>query len=70
MPRRLPVRPAKVFGNFFVLIVLSVIALVYYTSVVVVWAPKAMVKDKVDYRVLAFLVVYNFLFFMLLWSFF
>lgn len=66
MPRRLPVRPAKVFGNFFVLIVLSVIALVYYTSVVVVWAPRAE-KDK---RVVAFLVVYNFLFFMLLWSFF
>ena len=66
MPRRLPVRPAKVFGNFFVLIVLSVIALIYYTTVFVVWAPRA----EKDNRVLAFLVVYNFLFFMLLWSFF
>lgn len=40
MPRRLPVRPAKVFGNFFVLLVLSVIALIYYTFVVIVWAPR------------------------------
>ena len=41
MPRRLPVRPAKVFGNLFVLLVLSVIALVYYTFVFVVWGPRA-----------------------------
>ena len=41
MPRRLPVRPAKVFGNFFVLLVLSVIALIYYTFVFVVWGPRA-----------------------------
>ena len=40
MPRRLPVRPAKVFGNFFVLLVLSVIALIYYTFVFVVWGPR------------------------------
>jgi len=40
MPRRLPVRPAKVFGNFFVLLVLSVIGLIYYTFVVIVWAPR------------------------------
>ena len=66
MPRRLPVRPAKVFGNFFVLFVLCVMALVYYTYVFVIWAPKA---DK-DSRIIAMLVVYNFLFFMLLWSFF
>lgn len=31
MPRRLPVRPAKVFGNFFVLIVLTIILTIYYT---------------------------------------
>ena len=41
MPRRLPVRPAKVFGNLFVLLVLSVIALIYYTFVFVVWGPRA-----------------------------
>ena len=40
MPRRLPVRPAKVFGNFFVLLVLSVIALIYYAFVFVVWGPR------------------------------
>ena len=41
MPRRLPVRPAKVFGNLFVLLVLSVTALIYYTFVFVVWGPRA-----------------------------
>ena len=41
MPRRLPVRPAKVFGNFFVLIVLSMISFIYYTYVFVVWGPRA-----------------------------
>ena len=41
MPRRLPARPAKVFGNFFVLIVLSMISFIYYTYVFVVWGPRA-----------------------------
>ena len=41
MPRRLPVRPAKVFGNFFVLIVLSVMALIYYSFVFVLYGPRA-----------------------------
>lgn len=41
MPRRLPVRPAKVFGNFFVLIVLCLMAFIYYTYIFVVWGPRA-----------------------------
>lgn len=41
MPRRLPVRPAKVFGNFFVLVVLSIMALIYYTYTFIVWGPRA-----------------------------
>ena len=41
MPRRLPVRPAKVFGNFFVLIVLSMISFIYYTYVFIIWGPRA-----------------------------
>jgi len=41
MPRRLPVRPAKVFGNFFVLIVLCLMAVVYYTFVFVIFGPRA-----------------------------
>ena len=41
MPRRLPVRPAKVFGNFFVLIVLCLMAVVYYTFVFVLFGPRA-----------------------------
>ena len=41
MPRRLPVRPAKVFGNFFVLIVLCLMSIVYYTFVFVIFGPRA-----------------------------
>lgn len=41
MPRRLPVRPAKLFGNLFVLIVLSLISFIYYAYVIVVWGPRA-----------------------------
>jgi hypothetical protein len=42
MPRRLPVRPAKLIGNLFVLFVLLVIALIYYTYVGIVWGPRIM----------------------------
>jgi hypothetical protein len=41
MPRRLPVRPAKVFGNFFVLIVLCIMATIYYSFVFVIMGPRA-----------------------------
>lgn len=47
MPRRLPVRPAKVFGNFFVLIVLSVMALIYYSFVFVLYGPRAESKSYI-----------------------
>ena len=40
MPRRLPVRPAKIIGNLFVLFVLLVIGLIYYTYVALVWGPR------------------------------
>ena len=66
MPRRLPVRPAKVFGNFFVLVVLAIMALIYFTYTFVVWGPRA----QSDSRVIALLIIYNLIFFMLLWSFF
>lgn len=66
MPRRLPVRPAKVFGNFFVLIVLSLMGFIYYTYIFVLWGPRA--ED--DPRVIGLLILYNVVFFMLLWSFF
>ena len=48
MPRRLPVRPAKVFGNFFVLIVLCVISLIYYVHTFVVWIPRAKGKSQLS----------------------
>lgn len=41
MPRRLPVRPAKIIGNLFVLFVLTVIGSIYYAFVVEVWGPRA-----------------------------
>jgi len=34
-------RPAKVFGNLFVLIVLLLMSLIYYVYVFVVWVPRA-----------------------------
>ena len=75
MPRRLPVRPAKVFGNFFVLIVLAIISVVYYTYMFVVWGPRAESKLNRsnlidDAKVIALLIFYNVVFVLLLWSFF
>ncbi len=66
MPRRLPVRPAKVLGNFFVLVALSMMCFIYYMFVFVLWAPRAE-KDQFAFGLL---IVYNFLFLMLVWSFF
>lgn len=51
MPRRLPVRPAKVFGNFFVLMVLCIMFFVYYTFVFVVYAPKAKGKLSLSWLI-------------------
>ena len=44
MPRRLPVRPAKVFGNFFVLIVLCLMSFIYYVFIFLIYGPKAQCK--------------------------
>ena len=66
MPRRLPVRPAKVLGNFFVLIALSMMGFIYYMFVFVLWAPRAE-KDSFAFGLL---ICYNFLFLMVVWSFF
>ena len=44
MPRRLPVRPAKIIGNLFVLFVMTVIAFQYYTFVFLVWGPRSIGK--------------------------
>ena len=41
MPRRLPVRPAKIVGNLFVLFVTGIISFVYYTYVFIVWGPRS-----------------------------
>ena len=41
MPRRLPVRPAVIIGNIFVVLITSVICFIYYTYMFVVWLPKA-----------------------------
>lgn len=55
MPRRLPVRPAKVFGNFFVLVVLALMGLIYYTFVFVIYAPKAKGKSPPDISAILFI---------------
>ena len=46
MPRRLPLRPAKVAGNLFVMFLFCFIAFVYYTYVFRVWAPKILCKFR------------------------
>ena len=66
MPRRLPVRPAKVLGNFFVLMAMSMMAFIYYMFVIVLYVPRA----EKDATVFSLLIVYNFLFLMTVWSFF
>ena len=40
MPRRLPVRPAKLIGNLFVIFVLLIIGMIYYSYVGVIWGPR------------------------------
>ena len=66
MPRRLPVRPAKIIGNFFVLFVLIVIGVIYYAFVFEIWGPRA--KDYIS--VVVMLVFFHVLFVLLVWSFF
>ena len=44
MPRRLPVRPAKLIGNLFVLAALTLIFTVYYVYVGIIMGPKVMGK--------------------------
>lgn len=46
MPRRLPIRPAKIIGNIFVLLVTMVLGLIYYTYVWVVYGPKLQGKSS------------------------
>ena len=48
MPRRLPVRPAKIIGNIFVCIVLSYICTVYYFYVFKLWGPRLHGKYKLN----------------------
>jgi len=64
MPRRLPVRPGKILGNVFVLLVVLVMASIYYTYVQV-WGPRAYNSIPV----MLLLVTFNLLFIMLVWSF-
>ena len=46
MPRRLPVRPAKLIGNLFVLAALTLIFTIYYVYVGVLMGPRAVGKSK------------------------
>jgi len=65
MPRRLPIRTAKVIGNMFVLLVFIVIGFIYFTFMKV-WLSR--VKDH--WSVYLLLEIFNMLFVMLIWSFF
>lgn len=80
MPRRLPVRPAKLIGNLFVLFVLMIISLLYYVYVIVLWGPRAVSKylhtpitqsPSIDsILVMVLLAFFHVLFVFLIWSFF
>ena len=48
MPRRIPIRPAKLIGNFFVLFVLLVIAMIYYSCTFLIWLPKITKNGKFE----------------------
>jgi hypothetical protein len=64
MPRRLPVRPGKLLGNVFVLLVAAVMTFIYYTFISV-WGPRA----SQSIWVMLMLVVFNLIFVLLVWSF-
>ena len=75
MPRRLPVRPAKIIGNIFVLFGLGVIGTLYYTYVFIVWGPKCIsniiILNTVDnFPVMLLLTFFHVFFILLVWSFF
>lgn len=76
MPRRLPMRPAKLIGNLFVLFVLLIISMIYYTYVCILWGPRLLSNFKMILCILdnmyasILLTFFHVLFFMLLWSFF
>ena len=65
MPKRIPVRPAKLIGNLFVLFVFIVIGVIYYTYVFQLFGPRA--ATHMWARVL--LVFFHIFLFMLLWAF-
>lgn len=76
MPRRLPVRPAKIIGNLFVLFVLTVIGTIYYTYVFMIWGPRLVGTYPLVFisienvYVMVLLALFHVFFFLLLWSFF
>ena len=59
MPRKLPIRPAKVIGNLFVLFVILIISLIYYTYVFVVWGPRSPSKPFGYHNPFQILLVYR-----------
>ena len=40
MPKRLPITPAKIVGNIFIVVILSFIATLYYFYVFQLWGPR------------------------------
>ena len=57
MPRRLPIRPAVLMGNFFVLMICVVMATIYYAYTHLVWLPK--IKRKSSHQILKLTAVIN-----------
>lgn len=76
MPRRLPIRPAKIVGNLFVLFVIGVISTIYYTYVFLIWGPRCVGNLNYDLTIflenpfaMLLLAFFHLFFIMLVWSF-
>lgn len=65
MPRRLPLRSAKIAGKIYVMVLFSFIGMIYYTFVVKCWGPKIESGSSFAMPILS---VFHFLMFLLLWS--
>jgi palmitoyltransferase ZDHHC2/15/20 len=64
MPRRLPLRPAKVAGNIFVMVLFSFIGFIYFVYAVKCWGPKL---QSTNYA-MPILTTFHGLFILLIWS--
>lgn len=66
MPRRLPVNASKIMGNFFVFLMIAVMAFQYYVYIVMIWGPRCPTSHiarvvVAGFHLLAIMLVWSFL---------